>query len=78
LTRIEMRIEKLLKRDEIAGFEAFDRRPKPGPLPIREGTGPADTAGQTADATPEEQPKKPPAAALLGKGRAPKRFRRAL
>jgi ATP-dependent RNA helicase DeaD len=78
LTRIEMRIEKLLKRDEIAGFEAFDRRPKPGPLPIREGTGPADTAGQTADAAPEEQPKKPPAAALLGKGRAPKRFRRAL
>jgi ATP-dependent RNA helicase DeaD len=28
LTRIEMRIERLLKRDEIPGFEAFDRRPK--------------------------------------------------
>ena len=32
LTRIEMRIERLLKRDEIEGFEAFDRRPKPAPV----------------------------------------------
>jgi hypothetical protein len=28
MAKIEMRIERLLKRDEIAGFEAFDRRPK--------------------------------------------------
>ena len=69
LTRIEMRIEKLLKRDEIEGFEAFDQR-KSAPLVVR--------AGLDAAEPVPEQPKKPTAAALLGKGRAPKRFRRAL
>jgi ATP-dependent RNA helicase DeaD len=80
LTRIEMRIERLLKRDEIPGFEAFDRRPKKE-LP-RLGVGesgavavPADEAGAEP---PAVEPKKPSAAALLGKGRAPKRHRRAL
>ena len=74
LTRIEMRIEKLLKRDEIAGFEAFDRRPQAS-LRVRVGM----EAAAEAPAEPEpEAAKKPPAAALLGKGRAPKRFRRAL
>jgi len=84
LTRIEMRIEKLLKRDEIAGFEAFDRRPKPAPV-VSIGGG-AD-ARQLADAAASEAgaaepaapvPPKPSSAALLGKGRTPKRFRRAL
>ena len=75
LTRIEMRIEKLLKRDEIDGFEAFDRRAKAAPLPVRVGAGPAPE--EPAAAAPE-QPKRPSSAALLGKGRAPKRFRRAL
>jgi ATP-dependent RNA helicase DeaD len=79
LTRIEIRIERLLKRDEIEGFEAFDRRPKPAPVE-RIPTGgfekaAADAAG--AAGTPEE-PKRPPAATLLGKGRGPKRHRRAL
>jgi ATP-dependent RNA helicase DeaD len=74
LTRIEMRIEKLLRRDEIAGFEAFDRRPQAS-LTVRVGM----EAAAEAPAEPEpEAAKKPPAAALLGKGRAPKRFRRAL
>jgi ATP-dependent RNA helicase DeaD len=76
LTRIEMRIEKLLKRDEIEGFEAFDRRAS-APLVVRAGLDAAPGAAEPAEPAPE-QPKKPPAAALLGKGRAPKRFRRAL
>jgi superfamily II DNA/RNA helicase len=61
LTRIEMRIEKLLKRDEIAGFEAFDRRPQAS-LTVRVGM----EAAAEAPAEPEpEAAKKPPAAALL-------------
>ncbi len=80
LTRIEIRIEKLLKRDEIAGFEAFDRRPKPGPLPVRVGVEPGSAGAPEGVAAPAEPepPKRPSSAALLGKGRAPKRFRRAL
>jgi ATP-dependent RNA helicase DeaD len=77
LTRIEMRIERLLKRDEIEGFEAFDRRPKPGPLPVRRGQEP-EGAAPDQPAEPPTEPKRPSSAALLGKGRAPKRFRRAL
>jgi ATP-dependent RNA helicase DeaD len=76
LTRIEMRIERLLARDEIAGFEAFDQRPKPAPVEML----PTGGFGRgAAPAAPEAEPaKKPPAAALLGKGRGPKRHRRAL
>jgi ATP-dependent RNA helicase DeaD len=81
LTRIEMRIERLLKRDEIEGFEAFDRRPKPAPVEqVPTGDFHRAAAAPAADApAPEpEAPKKPSAAALLGKGRGPKRHRRAL
>jgi ATP-dependent RNA helicase DeaD len=86
LTRIEMRIERLLKRDEIPGFEAFDRRPKTE-LPRlgvgdRAGVDESSQIGRLADASAQEpapaEPKKPSAAALLGKGRGPKRHRRAL
>ncbi len=86
LTRIEMRIERLLKRDEIPGFEAFDRRPKTE-LPRlgvgdRAGVDESGQLGGLADAAAPEpapaEPKKPSAAALLGKGRGPKRHRRAL
>ena len=81
LTRIEMRIERLLKRDEIPGFEAFDRRPKVElpRLPVGESSRgvPAAADGAMAE-PPAPAPKKPAAASLLGKGRAPKRFRRAL
>jgi len=86
LTRIEMRIERLLKRDEIPGFEAFDRRPKTE-LPRlgvgdRAGVDESGQLGEPADAAAQEpapaEPKKPSAAALLGKGRGPKRHRRAL
>jgi ATP-dependent RNA helicase DeaD len=81
LTRIEIRIERLLKRDEIEGFEAFDRRPKPAPVEHVPTGGfhraAAAPAGDAAAAEPEA-PKKPPASTLLGKGRGPKRHRRAL
>ncbi len=78
LTRIEMRIEKLLERDEIPGFEAFDRRPKPAPIEAVP-TGGFERAAAAPVEAPEPEPaKKPPAATLLGKGRGPKRHRRAL
>jgi len=83
LTRIEMRIERLLKRDEIPGFEAFERRPKTE-LP-RVGVGEGGLAQAVTELTAQEQAaaaaaaaKKAASAALLGKGRAPKRHRRAL
>jgi ATP-dependent RNA helicase DeaD len=80
LTRIEMRIERLLQRDEIAGFEAFDQRPRPAPVEM------LPTGGFGRGAAPAEAPaeaeaeatKKPAAAGLLGKGRGAKRHRRAL
>ncbi|MFM7108086.1 MAG: DEAD/DEAH box helicase [Planctomycetaceae bacterium] len=78
LTRIEMRIERLLERDEIPGFEAFDRRPKPAPVEALPTGGFGRTEPQPAEAAAPEPPKKPPAASLLGKGRGPKRHRRAL
>jgi len=79
LTSIEMRIERLLARDEIEGFDAFDRRPKAAPQVQVVPTGGFDRPPAVED-TPAapEPPKKPSAATLLGKGRAPKRFRRAL
>ena len=80
LTRIEMRIERLLKRDEIEGFDAFDRRPKPAPIEhVPTGGFQRAANAQAAEAEPAaEAPKRPPAATILGKGRGPKRHRRAL
>ncbi|RLS79078.1 MAG: DEAD/DEAH box helicase [Planctomycetota bacterium] len=78
LTNIEMRIERLLARDEIEGFDAFDRRPGPAPVEA------VPTGGFTRKPLPAEPPpaaeppKQAPAASLLGKGRGPKRHRRAL
>jgi ATP-dependent RNA helicase DeaD len=77
LTRIEMRIERLLARDEIAGFEAFDRRPKPAPVE-HVPTGGFQKAAAESPPPADEPPKRPPAASILGKGRGPKRHRRAL
>ncbi len=78
LTRIEIRIERLLKRDEIEGFEAFDRRPKPAPVEHVPTGGFQRAAAATAAEEPSaaEPPKRP--ASPLGKGRGPKRHRRAL
>lgn len=78
LTRIEMRIERLLARDEIEGFEAFDRRPKPAPVEHVPTGGFQKAAAAEASPPADEPPKRPPAAAILGKGRGPKRHRRAL
>jgi len=63
LTRIEIRIDRLLKRYELSGFESADRR---GPAALK-----------SAEAEPEpEGPKRVP---LYGRGgRAPRRIRRAL
>ncbi len=76
LTRIEMRIERLLQRDEIAGFEAFDQRPRPAPVEMVP-TGGFGRTPAAAEPAPAE-PAKKPAASILGKGRGPKRHRRAL
>jgi ATP-dependent RNA helicase DeaD len=69
LTRIEMRIDKLLMRDEVPGFETVRLESNAGrPVATEDGSTPP------ADAEPPK-----PAAPLLGRnGRPPKRFRRAL
>jgi ATP-dependent RNA helicase DeaD len=75
LTRIEMRIERLLKRDEMPGFEAFAKRPAPGaPSGATPVMGAEGTAAD-AEASPAEKPKAP----LYGRdGRPIRRIRRAL
>jgi ATP-dependent RNA helicase DeaD len=79
LTRIEIRIDRLLQRDEIPGFEAFDRRPAPAPVEqLPTSFGPGATQAAAPEAPPAAAPPKPSAAALLGKGRGAKRHRRAL
>ncbi len=69
LTRIEMRIDRLLKRDDVPGFAAVMREPAPTPPPAADGGAPAaDAPAEAKKATP-----------MLGRGgRPPKRFRRAL
>jgi ATP-dependent RNA helicase DeaD len=69
LTRIEMRIDKLLVRDEVPGFETVRVQANAGR--------PVATEDATTPQAELEPPK--PAAPLLGRnGRPPKRFRRAL
>ena len=77
LTRIELRIDKLLQRDEIEGFEACDRRMRDAASPHGE-RHPGEAAATAAVAEEPAPPKKPAAGPLLGKGRGPKRHRRAL
>ena len=77
LTRIELRIDKLLNRDEIEGFEACDRRMRDAASPQGE-RHPGEGAAAVAVATEPAPLKKPAATPLLGKGRGPKRHRRAL
>ena len=73
LTRIEVRIDKLLQRDELPGFVAFERKDVQRSEASRSSSGPAPAA-----AGQPEEPPKPKPANLLGKGRGGKRFRRAL
>jgi ATP-dependent RNA helicase DeaD len=77
LTRIELRIDKLLARDEIEGFQACDRRMRDAESPQGERHPGEAAAPVTMEAEPAP-PKKPTATPLLGKGRGPKRHRRAL
>lgn len=77
LTRIEMRIEKLLVRDEIKGFESFTRRGTATHGP----SGPAiDGAAETGGEAPAAAPAgvAAPLPRLGPGGRPPKRYRRAL
>ncbi len=72
LTRIEMRIDRLLKRDEVPGFAVTRQAAATAPEPIP----PEAAAAQAAE---EESAKKKPTPPLLGRGgRSPRRFRRAL
>ncbi len=80
LTRIEMRIDRLLKRDELPGFEATSR-----PKPVGDGTAAPNSrdqygdVGDPLDGQSAEPPKPRPAPPMLGRGgRAPRRNRRAL
>lgn len=79
LTRIEMRIERLLKRHEVKGFEALSsRRPaEPAPAPAGDNRGSSSSdATSPAEAPPAATPKPTP---MLGRGgRPPRRIRRAL
>ena len=75
LTRIEMRIDKLLERSEIEGFSALAPKPT-ATLPADQqqtgnGKSLSDSSGE-APAAPK------PAPSLLGRKRGPKRFRKAL
>ena len=77
LTRIEMRINRMLKRDEIKDFEAVGKPAQPSvvtPMGLCETAPPTSTA---VDGAPAEARK--PAPPLLGRGgRPPRRIRRAL
>ena len=74
LTRIEMRINRLLKRDEIAGFHAFDEKAgMTRPMP----SAPMTDAGETVELPEVEQPPEKPASQPVF-GRPVRRIRRAL
>jgi ATP-dependent RNA helicase DeaD len=77
LTRIEMRINRLLKRDEIPGFQAF-AGPPPRGQPAAQPGGPAAPAqtGEPGDAPPPTETDKPAPRPVFG--RPQRRLRRAL
>ena len=75
LTRIEMRIDKLLERSEIEGFSALDPKPTATLPADQQQSGGGKRLGDSAGEAPAA-PK--PAPSLLGRKRGPKRFRRAL
>lgn len=73
LTRIEMRIDKLLERKEVRGFVALDPEPvRPAPSRGQQSGGVQDST-ESVDAEPPK-----PAPSLLGRKRGRKRFRKAL
>jgi ATP-dependent RNA helicase DeaD len=78
LTRIEMRIDRLLTRDEMPGFQAFSRPVASAAALAASPDGPQIDYGP--DQLPAAEPPKPrPSPPLLGRGgRSPRRNRRAL
>jgi len=76
LTRIELRIDKLLERDEIHGFQASERRMRDASSPHNEQSKQPDNGVDSPESS--SLPKRPSGPSLLGKGRGPKRHRRAL
>ncbi|HVX61629.1 MAG TPA: DEAD/DEAH box helicase [Pirellulales bacterium] len=69
LTRIEMRIDRLLQRAEMEGFEVVQTPPQPAEL----------LGGAAADGAQEEPAAEKPAVPKMGRGgRPPRRIRRAL
>ncbi len=74
LTRIEMRINRLLKRDEVPGFEAISKPQPTEALGALQGGGEVD--GQTGRQLPVE-PAEPPSPKPVF-GRRTKRYRKAL
>ncbi|MGA2067567.1 MAG: DEAD/DEAH box helicase [Thermoguttaceae bacterium] len=78
LTRIEMRINRLLKRDEIPGFQAFGGPPvSPHPSGAPAGLAGPVPAGDAGDAPPPPPETEKPAPRPVF-GRPQRRFRRAL
>jgi ATP-dependent RNA helicase DeaD len=70
LTRIEMRIDRLLKRDEAPGFSGPRRELLPSSVP---------TAQESESAPAEAEPEAKKPAPMFGRnGRPPRRIRRAL
>lgn len=79
LTRIEIRIERLLKRAEIEGFEAFRSRPAAGPLPdLTPGSAGSAASRDAAAEQAAAEPEKPKVPKMGRDGRPPRRIRRAL
>ncbi len=78
LTRIEIRIDRLLQRDEMLGFEGVVRKVRNDSDRPQQDQPNAVGEFSNAPAGEPESPKKPNAKTLLGKGRSPKRFRRGL
>jgi ATP-dependent RNA helicase DeaD len=75
LTRIEMRIDKLLKRAELEGFEAVPPRNPTVPAVLVE----VEANGANSGAPSESEEKKPAPPPMSGRGgRPPRRIRRAL
>jgi ATP-dependent RNA helicase DeaD len=70
LTRIEMRIDRLLVRDELPGFMAVKSEAS--------AARPPSTPDAASGAVPEPEPPKKPAPMYGRDGRPPRRFRRAL
>ena len=78
LTRIEMRIDRLLKRDEMPGFQAFSRPVASAAALAASADGPQVDYGPDELSPPAEPAKPRPSPPLLGRGgRSPRRNRRA-